>query len=242
MKQFTSPVYKTSRRFFTLIEVLIALGLTTLIMSTLTYFYFQIQTINNKTEQSLKKLYGLSYLENRLMEVIPKALAENSSKNEFFFYTTDVNNELSKPGSPSLVFMYDNGIDINKALSNNTLGKLFVSTKGELILATLPSPKRWKEGTPPPMIKEVLIDNVESISLSFFVAPAMERGRVSKISSAVEKKKLYKPEPPLTWIKDWKYEFYELPAMMKLIIQRPNEKIEYTFPLPNSTRTLYYTQ
>lgn len=239
---YASSFKYSKKRLFTLIEVLIALGLTSIIMSTLTYFYFQIQAINTKTEKSLKNLYELSYLENRLTEVLPKAISENSPKKDFYFFTSEASSEYIKPGSTSLVFMYDNGIDINKALSNNTLGRLFVDNKRRLILATWPSPKRWKEGSTPFMIKEILADNIDSISFSFFVAPSLDRSRVSPQNDSSKKKKLFAAEPPLSWVNEWKNEYYELPAMMKMNIQRPNENIEFIFPLPNSTKTIYYNQ
>ncbi|MFA6916039.1 MAG: hypothetical protein WC222_06560 [Parachlamydiales bacterium] len=241
MNSHTSKKF-ISRRFFTLIEVLIALGLTSIIMSTLTYFYFQIQSINTKTEKSLKKLYELSYLENRLSEVIPKALAENTPKKDFYFYTSELNSEYIKQGSPSLVFMYDNGIDINKALSNNTLGRLFVDNKRRLILATWPSPKRWKEGSSPIVVKEVLAENVDSISFKFFVAPDIDRNKVPQSVEGNKKKQQSRPEPHLAWISEWKNEFNELPAIMKISLQRGPENIEYSFPLPNSTKTIFYNQ
>lgn len=228
---------------FTLIEVIIAMSLTAVILTTLTYFYMQIQEINTKAEKSLQNVYQIAYLQNRLAAVLPKAIAENNAKNDFLFFTTDnANSDTIKQGTSSLIFTYDNGTDMNKSLSNNVVGRLFLDNNKRLILATWPSYIRWKEGTNPTMKKEVLLENVDDLSFSFFVANNVDRGKVVGSQEKNQKKKIAKPEPPNTWIKDWRFEFYELPAIMRVQIVKNGRTIPFTFPLPNSSKVLYYYQ
>jgi len=233
---------RISRRLFTLIEVIIALSLTAIVMTSLTYFYMQIQEINNKTENSLREIYRFSYLESRLANVIPKAISECSPKNDFAFFTTLGNSsEYFKHGTSNLIFTYDNGIDLNKQFSNHVLARLFLDNQNRLVLATWPSFKRWKAGTNPPMKKEILLENVDNLTFSFFIPPTMDRTRVIKISENVKKKKLFIPGPAGSWVTDWKSEYYELPAMMKVQIQTKGENMVFTFPLPNSNNVIFYT-
>ncbi len=229
------------RRPFTVIEVIIALSLASLIMTTLTYFYMQIQQINTKTEKSLEQAYQIAYLQSRLSGVIPKAVAENNAKNDFLFFTsTDAGADVMKQGMPSLVFTYDNGTDMNKSLSNNVVGRLFLDNERRLVLATWPSFKRWKEGSLPPIKKEILLDNVDSLSFSFYIAPNVERIKVVGSQERTQKKKMANAEPPNSWTKEWKFEYYELPAIVKISIVRDGKTIPFTFPLPNSNKVPYY--
>lgn len=236
------------KRTFTFIEVIIALSLTAVLMTALSYFYLQIQDINTRTEKSLRELYQLSYLEMRLAMILPKALAENDPKRNFAFFSTTEGNEVIKEGSTSLIFTYNNGISLNRQFASHVLGRLFLDTQNRLVLATWPVPKRWKEGKTPEIKKEILLENVQSLSFSFFVAPSADRTKVVEISESVKNKKVYTPSPPGTWIPEWKYDYYELPAMLKINIKlissngSPSEELTFTYPLPNSTNVMFYTQ
>ena len=158
---------------FTLIEALIALVWTSILLSTLTFFYFQMSELNRKTEILQKSSFKWRYIENRLSQIFPKAAAANTIYKDFFFFTVlDPGGELTLQGSPiSLIFTYDNGADKKKELSNHVVGRLFLGSNKNLILATWPSPKRWEEGATPPMKLEVLMDDVDALKMEFFVPP-----------------------------------------------------------------------
>lgn len=231
------------KRPFTLIEIIISLGLTALVLTTLTYFFMQMQEINAKAEKTLERVFQIAYLQSRLSNVIPKAIAENTPKKDFIFYTTnESNSEMIKSGTASLVFTYDNGMDLNKSISNNVLGRLFVDNEKKLVLATWPSFVRWKEGTMPPMKKEILSENIDDLNFDFFVAPDVDRSKVVGSQDSVQKKKIAHPEPPGTWLKGWRAEYYELPAIMRVNVVKEGKPISFTFPLPNSNKVLFYYQ
>lgn len=242
-------IVSISRRIFTLVEVIIALSLTAVVMTALSYFYLQVQEINTRTEKALRNLYQLSYLEMRLATVLPKALSETDPKNNFFFFTSLEGNEVIKQGTSSLIFSYNNGINLNRQFASHVLGRLFLDTQNRLILATWPIPKRWKEGASPEMKKEILMEDVESLSFSFFVALAADRSKVVEIKDKVKDKKIFTPSPPGAWIQEWKFEYYELPAILRIHIkknsspsQEKKEEITFTFPLPNSNNVIMYTK
>jgi hypothetical protein len=238
------------QRPFSMLEAVIALGLTAMLMTMLSYFYLQMDQITYLTEQSLRKLYQLAYVENRLATVLPKAVAENTARKDFFFFTTsDTNKELFSEGT-SLIFTYDNGIDLEKRFSNHVLGRLFVDPQQRLVLATWPSPMIWKEDTPPPIKKEILLENVEKLRFAFFVAPDVDRIKLGLASQEVKERQIYTPEPS-SWIPEWRYQYYQLPAIISIdILQHTGDlkstslprEIHFEFPLPNSPQAIFYTK
>lgn len=163
-----------TKRHFTLLETLIALGITMLILSTLTFFYRQIDAINSQVEKVQDNSFRMRYVENRLAAILPNAVSEADEKKDFFFYTTSSSISFGMQGSPTLLFTYDNGVKLDKPFSNHVLGRLYLDSDGNLCLATWPSPSRWVEGVTPPMKKEVLLEGVRELNLGFFVAPDRE--------------------------------------------------------------------
>jgi hypothetical protein len=160
------------RQYVTLLETLIAVAWTTLILSTLSYFYSQIDSLNNQTEELQRQSFKLRYVESRLAKILPNVVALNKAKKDFYFFTVSDASGLFKPGSPgTLFFTYDNGVDLNKSLSSYVLGRLYLDEQGRFCLATWPAPSNWVEGVNPPMKNEVLLEGVESLKISFFVPP-----------------------------------------------------------------------
>lgn len=165
-----SPIKIIGLRYATLLETLIAVGLMVIVLSTMTFFYRQIDAINIQAESIQKESFRMRYVENRLNAILPKAISKECEEKDFYFYTSENAGGPFLPGSPvSLVFTYDNGIDLSKVFSNRVLGRLYVDEAGRLSLATWPIPQRWAEGGDPPMKKEVLMENVDGLRFQFFV-------------------------------------------------------------------------
>lgn len=235
------------RRPFTLIEALLSLGLTAVLMTLLSYFYLQFSQIDSLEERAVRNLYQLSYVENRLATVLPRAVAENTAKKDFLFFTCmDSGGGLFKEGTMSLIFAYDNGICLDKLFSNHVLGRLFVDRQGNLVLATWPSPVRWKEGRLPPVKKEYLLDNVEGLKLSFYVAPEVDRSKVAKVSPKTKERQQFSPQPPGSWITAWSANYYQLPPIVRIDLKLRSQpgggpqEVHFAFPLPNSTSVIFY--
>jgi hypothetical protein len=157
---------KIKRRCATLLELLIAMSLTMLIMAALAYFYRQINNINQEAEVQQTKLFKQLYLSTRLNNVLPK-IQSPTSKNTYFFTTSAAMQE----GAPSLIFSYNNGVQLDPLFSNNVLGWIFVDKQHRLCLAVWPSDDRWEESKLPPIKCEILSDNVSKVEYRFFSPP-----------------------------------------------------------------------
>lgn len=176
------------KRYFTLLEVLIGMTLAIVLLSTLSYFYQQVEWLNTEAERAQKESFQMRYVENRLAKIMPQTFSEREMKKYFYFYTSQAEGLLK---SPSLLFTYYNGVKLDSPFSNEVLGRLYLDEqKKQLCMATWPSPKRWKLGEAPPMSKEVLMENVESLAFEFYVAPDRDRSKViDKKSTAADRKK-----------------------------------------------------
>lgn len=236
--------------FVSLLEVMIAMTLTVLVLTTLTYFYRQVIVIGSDLDKVQKESFEKRYVENILSDVLPKATSEKDPKNDFVFFTAPEEIGLTK--SPSLIFTFDNGIDIDKVFSNNVIGRLFVDPSGRLILAYWPSPKRWDGNPSPPMKKEILLEGVDSLGFEFFIAPKKDSEPKKETATKDEKKSTDKPEaekdvdpePQGDWRKDnWPADYKQLPAMIKLnLTLNSKEKLTFVYPFPNTKRPITYDQ
>lgn len=233
------------KRFLTLLEVLLAMTFTMMILTTLGYFYRQIDVMNTETERSLEKNFQMRYLENRLAHILPNALSEHTLDKQFFFFTTSNPSEVIKEGSTSLVFVFDNGIDRNKSIANEVIGKLYLDKQNRLCLAIWPLPNKWEGNELPQIRKEVLIDKVDSISFEFYVAPEKERDKIlSKRFSNYKKPTVIPERSDKPWIEKWSHDYRQLPAMVKVHIKRVTEKepeeATFTYMLPRSEQIIFY--
>lgn len=199
---------------FTLIEMVISIGLTVIIMSSLSFFYWQVSTINRLMDKTQNEAFQKLYVENRFSQIIPHINSAKDTTTDSIFFMSNESRPPFKPGTPSLVFTFDNGVKLDKEMSYLVVGRLFLDDKNRLILAMWPAPKRWKENEPIPMTKEVLMENVETLSFSFYEAPL--------------------------WSTEWNKEEKELPALLKIIIKRDKEELQYVFPVPNSKKFITY--
>lgn len=220
--------YKLTRREMTFLEVLIGLSLTLIILSTLFFFYRQVIEINTQVDKMQNKIFEKSYIEMHLAKVFSHTLAP--SHEHFYFFTSSFGEE------ESLVFSYYNGAVLDKNFSNEVLGRLYVDKKGQLILATWPSPKRWKMGEIPPIKKEILMTQVTGLSFEFYVPPEREWSRFTKMKSFIR--------PAGEWHREWAKDYMQLPAMIKIHVSQKNENGPYlfAFPLPYSGMVIVYEE
>lgn len=230
-----------------MLETLIALGITMIILSTLTFFYREIDAVNGQIEKVQNESFKMRYVENRLAAILPNAISETDEKKDFFFFTPNANVPFAMPGSPSLLFTFDNGIRLDKNFANHVIGKLYLDNQGRLTLATWPAPERWVEGVNPPMKKEVLLGQVKMFSLAFFVAPDRP-WQLNKTSAPPAKNKtpasvVVKPTPEGHWLPNWSSDYQLLPALVKLTVTREDGTTRvFAFPLPNTQRQVVYKQ
>ncbi|MBA3958521.1 MAG: hypothetical protein H0X51_09060 [Parachlamydiaceae bacterium] len=236
---------------FTLLELLISLVLTALLLTTLTYFYQQVEWLDTQSERSQKENFQVRYLETRLAKILPNALAEHELKKNFSFFTSDDLSGLLASQNPSLVFLFDNGASLDTKKANFVLARLYLDKNKQLCLATWPAPERWEQGVNPPVQKEVLMEHVESLRFSFFVPPERDRKLIQE-SVGAEKEEHTAVEPSVdkrgSWVSDWSRDYAYLPPLIKVTITRklPNSEeaktTTYAFPLSHSQKLIIYEQ
>lgn len=239
------------RHPFTLIETLIALALTALVVSFLTYFFHQISLLNQKGEELQQKSFKMRYIENRLSQVIPRIVEVKTPSKDFYFFTA---------GDPNgLIFTYDNFADKNKAFGNHVLGRLFVGEDHNLYLATWPSPRRWAPLSTPPMKLEMLMAGVSDMQIEYFVPP--DKGwKPNFVDPAQNQTKQtiktdpknptspkttptvnLKPSEEGAWTKEWRQEYQLLPGLLRLQFKVGKEVWQYVFPIPETERQVVYS-
>lgn len=236
---------KINRRFFTLLEALIAAMLAITVLTALGYFYRQIDQINTKTIALQKESFEHRYAEARLAAVLTRAVSERDRKKDFLFFTVNYPGGLFHKDSPtSLLFVYDNLIDLSQHYANHVLGRLYLDPQGNLCLATWPSPKRWEPGLNPPMMNEILMTDVDSLTFSFFIPPKKEwkLEPPTKNNNTNPKKVTVEPGPEGSWIQEWREDYNMLPGIIRVEIKKKGLPIRFAFPLTETSRQIVYTQ
>lgn len=235
-----------AKRFITLLELLIAMALTSLILTVLFYFYRDISWLNQEMEKSQEAAFKRSYLQNRLADVLPSAVSPRTAEDDFYFFLSHEHGGILKAGNPSLVFTYNFGANRDPQFANHVLGRLYLDVNNNLALATLPSPARWSPVIPLKIKNEILLEDVESLSFSFYVPPEKERsqigGKAPKGGLRKGKSAMIDLQPKDAWHQDWKFEYHQLPAMVKIVLKVKNkeEPLTFVFPLPLSEFIIVY--
>lgn len=234
------------KRPITFIELLIAMVLSSLVLSVLFYFYRDIDWLNHEMEKSQKKSFELSYIQTRLGDVIPNIVSPRIAPEDFYFFVSHDANGLLKPGQPSLVFTYNFGANLNPVFAQHVLARLYIDSYNRLCLAMLPSVKEWPKFTSVPIKQEVLLENVESIAFEFYVPPAKESSaagnKAPKGGYGNGKKQAQKLQLRDTWYTDWRQEFYQLPSLLRISVHIKDKKdpILFVYPLPQSDFVVIY--
>lgn len=197
---------KFKKRFFTLLEILISLGLALLIISTLLISYLNIEKTAAwwKNEEDL--LFQEKFFAHRLFEIFNQL--EDPDQNKTFFFTTQT--------PPSLVFSYNNGVLLDPSLSSSVLGRLMIEPNEGVVLLTWPARENWESASLPPFHREMLLKGVEDIKFSFF--------------------HIANEEAPAEWKESvYSKDLKELPGAIKieLVFQNGSQK-PFFFPIPQT--------
>lgn len=253
IKAIESPMRKNSpflkrvsakRRFaLTLIEVLIALSLSSIIMTAMFYFYQKAVRLDAEIQKVEERVFSLRLLESRLMKIVPKAVSPKEAEKDFYFLT-GYQDQISKSGTPYLLFSYDRGVDIEPLFSNVVLGRLYVDKKGRLMLVTAPAPSRWSQGAVP-IKRETLLSGVENISFSFYNPPEKDRSPLKEGKPRILRGVILEdPEIKGGFLKEWKNEYGQLPALVRIEIETKkegaSEKKTLSYTLPYSRQAIVY--
>lgn len=224
---------------FLLLEVLIAMALSMILLSTLMAFYFEINRINLALEKEQNASFQNLLLSTRLAEVLPRTI----SGKDLLFYTSNVG--VLGSGSSALTFLFDNDIKLDPNFSNNVVGRLYVNDSHQLCLAIWPSFTRWNDFEIPPVKQEILLSGVNHLSFEFYVPPHKNRKSIlvnNKEIAAYKDNEFLKLNPLGEWKTEWQQEYQELPAIIKLKLNLIGNKepIILMYPLPKSHLIIVY--
>ncbi len=136
----------------TLLEVMIALSLATILISAVMTCYYQISKKKITAQELKKSSLSVELMRQRLIHLFAAAAsAENPS-----FYTGAHPQAIGL----SLIFTFDNGVDHTLEFCNDVMGMLYQNANRELCLAS------W--GAQGGTRNEILLENTEGLSFSFF--------------------------------------------------------------------------
>lgn len=235
------------KSFITFIELLISMTLTALILTTLFYFYRDIDWLNQDMNKTQREAFRISYLQNRLSDILPNAISPRTADKDFYFFVSHETDGLIKPNNPSLVFTYDFGANRDQKFASTVLGRLYLDTNNNLSLATLPPPKTWTPASIVKMKQEILAENVESLDFSFYVPPEKDRSKAGNNATkgmygGKAKLQTQDVQPKDAWHADWKSEYNQLPALIKINLKFKNvdKPMTFIYPLPLSDYVIVY--
>lgn len=234
------------KRWMTLIEIVIGMALTALLLTTLAYFYQQVNALNSKSDQLQQETFKRLYVQSRLTAVIPKILPHKIQKKICFFTSGNSLGTLAA-GSQSLIFVFSTGVELNPDIANKSFARLYLDNQHRLCLAKWKIPKATEQRTGD-IYKEILMEGVDSLKFAFFVPPERERSVIEKSDpeSSLDPMLTYNASKP--WVDEWPRSANFLPPMIKIII-RPTKSPEsrnelepliFAFPLPHSKKIIVY--
>lgn len=241
------PFVFLQRRPITLLELLISMTLMAAILSSLSYFYLHVTQMNREMDRAQMESFEKRYVEYRLSKIFPQTFPPGKNNEDFHFFTRAESQDLFQPESQNLLFSFDNKAQLNKEMSHHVVGRLYLDKRGNFTLATWPSEKRWKENEDPPIKREILMENVETLEFSFFAPP--NKGKTFQEELKPDEKKILPMLPAEVrdkreWENEWKQEYRQLPAIVKITLTRESSKekqrLIFAFALPNTLNPIIY--
>jgi hypothetical protein len=192
--------------------MLIALSLVAILLTFLFSFFVESAKIETKLDRARMAVTARGHLQTRLQSVL-SAVTHDSLAAPLYTQSFD------KEKQPSLVAVFDNGIDPDPAFSGAILGRLFLDEEKNLILATWPLDKAPRR----PWRKEILLRHVESFAFEF-LGP----------NNAPKEEKSRSITPSLAWRTAWPKSNARVPSIIRLHLQqeKSKEELRFAFLLP----------
>jgi hypothetical protein len=204
---------KRTKRAAILLELIIALGLTAILLSVLFRFFAGSVLMDQKVDGARQALYQRQHLQMRLSTILNAMVPRSSiaQPKGASFYTVEEK-------LPGFVAIFDNGIDPDPLFSGPILGKVFLDTDGNLSLALWPLEKTEKKC----YRKEILLPNVQKMRFQFLAKKSLQQpdSQALSINSTLE------------WRTNWPKNRWDLPSMIRLVIQQDGQETGFAYALP----------
>ena len=144
-------------------------------------------------------------LSSLVTSIVPRSSLSTSSGSSF--YTSD-----------GLIAIFDNGVDPDPSFSGPIIGKVFVDSDSNLVLALWPLEKMEKNF----YRKEILLPNVQKIRFQFLAKKNAQQidPKAVSINSNLE------------WRTDWPKNRWDIPSIIRMIVQQKNQEIGFAFTAP----------
>ncbi len=213
----------SQKRALILLELMIALGLTAILLAVLFRFFAGSVRMDQKISEARSALYQRQHFQIRLSSlfnsITPRSSMPPSSGSSF--YTL-----LDK--TPSFVAIFDNGIDPDPLFSGPILGKLYLDGGSNLTLVYWPLEKTDK----PLYRKEILLHGVQNIRFQFLAKKTLQQkdSQAISINSSLE------------WRTDWPKNRWDIPSIIRVIFLHENQEISFAFMLPFIEPIVTYDQ
>lgn len=206
-----------------LLEILIALSLTAILLTFLFSFFVESAKIEKKLDQARMATSARTHLQTRLQNILSSisiGVADGS------LYTK----QFEKEKFPSLVTIFDNGIDPDPAYSGSITGRIYLDEEKNLCLATWP----LDENKNRPWRKEILLSHIDGFEFEFLgKKSATEHGKKEKIKPIT---------PNLAWRTAWPKTPEEVPSIIRLSVQQKKQNLYFAFLLPSSEPFVTYEE
>jgi type II secretory pathway pseudopilin PulG len=224
--------------FSTLIELLIGMGLLSILVTVLMTGYATLNELNRKTAKARELGFAERYAQLRLTSVFTRLILPTNKNPQGHFFTQEENGPNTPAVGMSLVFSFENEAVIDPQFSGGVLSKLYLDKNGDVTLAIWPMPKKTVDDEtrwPPPMIQEVLCKDILQMGFRFYFPPTANLA----IGEAESVKTGKGPEDNFgnEWLKEWK----GLPAGVIVILNNRNGvQHEIAVPIPKGQKMINY--
>ena len=138
-------------RYFFLLEIVVALGLLSLILLALFSFYVQFSRAEHKLDLVRTELIPIQHMRVRLNQLFSALLPPEGQSSTFHTEGGEV------------MFVFDNGVDPEPIFSGAIRGKLYLDGSGQFVFEQSP----LGEGNLP-LRREILCSKVEQMEFQFF--------------------------------------------------------------------------
>ena len=194
-----------------------ALGLMSILLTFLFSFLAGHFKLEKQMEVKRTSVLARQNVQTRLQDLFISLI---SSQDQNSLYTQ----LFPKEEKMSLVFTFDNGVDLDPLFSGMLLGRLYLDADKNLSLVTWPIDQKeshfWR--------KEVLLPHVSDFSFEFLGEKRDTDPKVKPITAKTG------------WHPSWPKERSDLPSLIRLRLRQEETPLEFAFRLPTSAPIATY--